>query len=199
MPGVNTVFIDNLNKDDRVIICYAKNNTYYASEKNREKLSKSTKAEVIFDTIAPGSNAVDFAIAVKAGITAAFETESMICLISEDHHFERIANVIRNETAGNRNTIICGDTIRDAFVSDPSNIGDLRIVSKLMNSVFGDSSGKKIYSRMKQLYQEQFENEVMQKEQNVTVPMTVGDAVENLKKEEIKKMSFYSRIINWIK
>lgn len=180
MPGMNTVFVENLCETDEVIVCFAKCNTYYKSEKNRLALEKRTSAKVTFYEIDSDKNAVDFAIAVKAGITAARETNQKIYLISADHHFECIAKAIKREAEGRNNKVLCCETIRAAFITEASNIADLSMVHKLMTSEFGHDAGSNLYIRMRELYRDQFELDQRRKQQ----ALEKQEACEEKKKEE---------------
>ena len=159
MPGMSTVFIDNLHESDDVYVLYAKGNTYYASEKNRTALINSTPAKVTIEAVFSDKNAVDFAIAIKAGIVAENVKEGPIFLISADHHFECIAKAIQWMVPEVKGKVKCYETIREAFVSDPTNIIDINILHKLFCSEFGHETGVKLYARCKELFLERFEEE----------------------------------------
>lgn len=163
MPGMSTVFIDNLHESDDVYVLYAKGNTYYASEKNRTALINSTPAKVTIEAVFSDKNAVDFAIATKAGIVAANAKEGPIYLISADHHFECIAKAIQWMVPEVKGKVMCCETIREAFISDPTNITDINILHKLFCSEFGHETGVNLYARCKELFWERFEEEERKK------------------------------------
>ena len=163
MPGMKTVFIENLQENDEVYVLYAKGNTYYASEKNRTALINSTRAKVTVEAVFSDKDAVDFAIATKAGIAAANAKGEPIFLISSDHHFECIAKAIQWMVPEMNGKVMCCETIRDAFVSDPANITDSNILHKLFCSEFGHETGVKLYARCKELFWERFEEEERKK------------------------------------
>lgn len=163
MPGGNTAFIEHLRETDEVLIYFAKGNMYFRSETNQHKLQTSTRAKVTFEAVDTLKNAVDFAIAVKAGMLASNGVCLHMNLISSDRHFDVIAKTIEKEAKGRNHKVVRADTIRTAFVHDENNITDLAIVKQIMMSAFGNEAGSTLVRKMRSLFREEYDLEMMER------------------------------------
>ena len=149
-PVTGTEF---LTKEDRVIVFYASNNTYYKVEKNRESLIGKTSADVEFSMTACGKNAADFAIAIKACSLISEESLSEIFLISSDAHFDIIANLLK-EQYGDKIKAKRVASIMKGILYSPDRITDLDIAKEILKMIAGEE-GTTIYIRLKELIEEE--------------------------------------------
>ena len=139
--------IEWLNPSDVVKIYYANNNSYFPSEKNQEQIVNQTCANVSFHSIPAGPNAVDFAIAVNAGIALSEKEPTPIFLISEDKHFKIITNLIGSEAKGNRR-IENVQNICAGKIIDSESIEDLKSAERILQEQFGKEDGRKLLNQL---------------------------------------------------
>lgn len=93
-PEKRVTGIEKLSRKDVVKIFCAANNSHYSDYNKREKLKNKCKGKVIFIPIAPGPDAVDFAIGIDAYGTYMKRPRSNIFLLSADKHFTVIKRQI---------------------------------------------------------------------------------------------------------
>ena len=149
-PGARTIGIENLNEDDKVIVFYAQSNSHYGSEFIRNELSSKTKAKVTFVKTIDGKNAVDFAVATRAGFLAAQTGAKTLFLISGDKHFDVIAKIIGDELAENCD-IRRVDTLSKAMICDAESINSIEVAENLIKINFGDDEGTAFMNRIRVL------------------------------------------------
>lgn len=82
--------IERLSPRDTVKIFCARNHSYYKNPARREDLRSRCCCKVQFIPVPPGTNAVDFAIAMDAYGTCGKSTWNYVYLISGDKHFDVI-------------------------------------------------------------------------------------------------------------
>lgn len=151
-PGARTQGIENLTENDEVIILYAKANTHYCAESVRNEIKERTKAKLSFVQVCDGKNAVDFAVAVRAGFAAA-TTSDKLFLISGDKHFDMVAEIIEKQITGDID-IKRVDTLSKALISDTENIANLGVAENLLKLNFGEKEGEAFLMRIKNLCNE---------------------------------------------
>ena len=91
---------------------------------------RKTTAQLSFVQVCDGKNAVDFAVATRAGYYASTEDTKMF-LISGDKHFDLIAEIIGKEPA-DRCSIKRADTLSIALISDAENIAAFDVVESVV-------------------------------------------------------------------
>ena len=148
-PGTRTCGIENLTEKDKVFIFYAKSNTHYTSKDIRQGLERKTTAQLSFVQVCDGKNAVDFAVATRAGYYASNDNEK-IFLVSGDKHFDMIAQIIGKELAQGC-SIKRVDTLSIALISDAENIATLDIAENLIKINFGAREGEAFMKRICEL------------------------------------------------
>ena len=148
-PGSRTRGIENLTAKDIVVIFYAKSNSHYSSKDIRQGLEKKTTAQLSFVQVCDGKNAVDFAVATRAGYYASTE-DAKIFLISGDKHFDLIAEIIGKELA-DRCSIKRADTLSIALISDAENIATFDVAESLIKINFGAREGEAFMKRVREL------------------------------------------------
>ena len=148
-PGSRTRGIENLAAKDIVVIFYAKSNSHYSSKDIRQELEKKTTAQLSFVQVCDGKNAVDFAVATRAGYYASTEN-TKIFLISGDKHFDLIAEIIGKELA-DRCSIKRADTLSIALISDAENISTFDVAENLIKINFGAKEGEAFMKKVREL------------------------------------------------
>ena len=148
--------IECLSKNDRVQIFYGTKNPYYVTEQNQKKVMQRTAAAVEFFPISAGKNAVDFAIAVRAGYYAAKAEEAIVYLVSLDRDFQLIANAVQSEKSADFQLKKIENILQGA-VANPSGITNLQAIYQLLREEFGCEAGQALYQRTKELFYTQFQ------------------------------------------
>lgn len=148
-PGSRTRGIENLTAKDIVVIFYAKSNSHYSSKDIRQGLERKTTAQLSFVQVCDGKNAVDFAVATRAGYYAS-TGDTRIFLISADKHFDLIAEIIGKEVA-DRCSIKRADTLSIALISDAENIASFDVAESLIKINFGAREGAAFMKRVREL------------------------------------------------
>lgn len=151
-PPASAEGIEKLTEEDEVIVFYAKNNTYYGKAAKRDNLTASAKCRLRFAEVAPGKDAVDFAIAIEAAKLCAQEAdEGAICLfVSRDKHFDIVQRQLY-EQFGKDRILKRVDSIADGvsryFLFKISEKNDLKL---LLRRQYGKAQGEWLYHRIRE-------------------------------------------------
>lgn len=102
-PEKRIIGIEELSKRDVVKIFCANNNSHYSNYERREQLEEKCKCKIIFVSVIPGPNAVDFAIGIDAYGVYIKKPGRNIFLLSADKHFTVIKRQIDSLSHGRAN------------------------------------------------------------------------------------------------
>lgn len=163
-PGTRTVGIDILRKTDTVKVFYANSNKYYSSKTNRDKLVEAAVCNVSFHNVIPAANSVDFAVAVDCAKELALNDNQVICLISQDKHFQIIRELVKEHY---ESVIVCVNSLKDGFAM--LNILEFDKLSELernMCVLYGAAVGQRTFKKIKAAFDEAIENESIKKKHN---------------------------------
>ncbi len=148
--------IECLSNDEQVQIFFGTKNPYYVSEQNQKKVRERTAATVVFFPIPAGKNAVDFAIAVRAGCFAAKAEETIVYLVSLDRDFQLIANAVQREKFADFQLKKI-ENILQGVAANPRGMTNLQTIYHLLMEEFGSQAGQALYQRTKELFYAQFQ------------------------------------------
>lgn len=185
-PGSKTKDLGSLLPTDVLYIYYASNNNYYTKICVREALEKETKCEINWIKVPAGSNAVDFAVTIDIStLLSNGKTSEIICLISNDKHFQTIGKLLQAKT--NSAIITAENSITDAV--NKYRILELTSLVEVNNyfvKMFGIEYGTRLYNNMKRLFREQFHQigKYKRKERikNILLPINKIRAYKNNRK-----------------
>ncbi len=151
-PPAGAEGIEKLTEEDEVIVFYAKNNTYYGKAAKRDDLTASAKCRLRFAEVAPGKDAVDFAIAIEAAKLCAGEeaADAVYLFVSRDKHFDIVQRQLY-EQFGTDRILKRVDSIADGvsryFLFQISDKNDLQL---LLRRQYGKAQGEWLYHRIKE-------------------------------------------------
>ena len=150
-----------LDKDDEVLIYYASNNNYYTKVQNRTTLEESTKYTVNFIEVPSGKNAVDFKVAIDLSERFCNEDfeDVVICLISNDHHFQTISRLMQSKT--DKAIISFENNLKDVIKYRFIEQNSLVELNNLLVKLFGNTTGSLLYNRLKKLFQANEEQRIV--------------------------------------
>ncbi len=151
-PPAGTEGIEKLTEEDEVIVFYAKNNTYYGKAAKRDNLTAAAKCRLRFAEVAPGKDAVDFAIAIEAAKLCAQEAdEDAICLfVSRDKHFDIVQRQLQSQFGKDRilkRVESIADGVSRYFLFKISEQNDLKL---LLRRQYGKVQGEWLYHRIRE-------------------------------------------------
>lgn len=150
-PGNKTERSNELDTNDLLTVVYAANNTYYKSDKNRQKLVINSGCTVNFHAVEAGSNAADLAIAMDAARTAEDYQRGIMVLVSDDKHIKIIASQLQKEYPDM--FIVQVSTLGEAVDSYKIlEVSSLQGLQQRLNRMFGERYGYAFYQKLRQLY-----------------------------------------------
>lgn len=157
-PGTRTEGIGALTSEDALHIYYSSSNSYYMSSKRQKKIHDVSGCAVKFVQVKAASNAVDFAIAIDASVSACQSKNETIVLISEDKHFTTIADYLK--IVNNSVNVYVEKSIRNAALKykmlDLDSLGAFR---KYLYELYGADAAESFYALLKTMFKEELDHE----------------------------------------
>ena len=152
-PGSRTSGIAALGSQDMLYIYYSASNQHYRSAKRRSRLVEEARCPIKFIQTASTSNAVDFAISVDAAIACFTNVSEVVVLISEDKHFQTIANYLR--TINPKASVCLEKNIHDAVLKYKLfDIKDLDSFRAYLCELQGHDAGAAFFNYLEDLFAE---------------------------------------------
>lgn len=150
-PGNKTDKANELDTNDILTVVYATNNTYYKSEKNKQKLVLNSGCTVKYHEVEAGSNAADLAIAMDAARTAEDYQRGIMVLVSDDKHIKIIVSQLQKEYPDM--LIAQASTLGEAVDSYKIlEVSSLQGLQQRLTGMFGERYGYAFYQKLRQLY-----------------------------------------------
>lgn len=165
-PGSKTKDVGLLKEYDTLYVVYAANNNFYTKTENRERVEQRTRCKIHWLSVPEGKCAADIAIAMQLSCMLNNNDKELLCMISDDKHFELISCIAKK-------------IYRDTFVVSETSITDavskyrileqttLQEMHDCFVNMFGRKQGGDFYNQLKSLIlQEKKANKIIFKWRN---------------------------------